>query len=481
MDVQRFLFESAKAAVRFNAQKKYIKTNAQPLEKGVFDKIDAPKADKFTFGFGKATIMPSTQIPGEKTYYVAGYKINNPATGILDEMKAKALWIDDNSGRGGVVFVSVDCVGLFGVDVNEIKTRLHHFTDITGCRSINICSTHCHAGVDTMGMWGPLPKSGRDPEFMEIVFDGVISAVKDAYANRRDGQIYLGRTHADKDAQKAPRPPHVYSDVLTRLRFVPDDGSREIYMVNFASHPESLLGKNSLISADFPCYMAEYIDENKNAEFMYFAGAIGGICMHPMDDDNIVSTKKTGKRLAELLCSIEQEQKLSPSISILKQEMYLTGENPVFWFASKMGIIPEKMIVTGTGELNIGIKSEMTYIEFGELNMLLIPGELFPELAYGGYLSGEESSIGAPTDINPTPLCEIAGDENLLIFGLANGEIGYILAPNDYLLHDRFPYIDQPTDKFGRKHYPETNSLGPRTACDIAKTFRSMMQTVKKI
>lgn len=480
MDIKNFLIETAKSKVHLHAQKKSVKNNLTPLKDGVFDKIDAPLSEKFTFGFGKATVMPTTQIPGKKTYYVAGYRINNPAIGILDEMKAKALWIDDNSGRGGVVFVSVDCVGLFGTDVNEIKSRLHYFCSETGCRSINICSTHCHAGVDTMGMWGPLPKTGRDKEFMEVVFDGIITAVKDAYQSRREGNIYWGRTHADKDAQDAPRPPHVYSDVITRLRFVPDDGSREIYMINFASHPESLCGKNSLISADFPCYMANYIDKHKNAEAMYFAGAIGGIRMKPMDEDNIVSTVKTGERLGELICSIESEVKLSPMINILKQEMYLTCDNPVFWLASRIGIIPEKMVVTGTGSLNVGMKSEMTYIEFGGLNMLLLPGELFPELAYGGYLTKEESSIDVPPTINPAPLCEIAQDDDLLIFGLANGEIGYILTPNDYLLHDTLPFIDQPKDKFGRKHYPETNSLGPRTAYDIAKTFKSIIKIIKK-
>lgn len=479
MDIPSLLLQTAVSAVSKNAYKKLIKKGRNDLPEGIFDKTDCAPAKNFTFGFAKATVMPQKHIPGPKKYYVAGYRNNNPAAGILDDLQAKALWIDDNSNRGGVVFVSVDCVGLFTSDVNIIRERLRHFSEITGCRSINICATHCHAGIDTMGLWGPLPKSGRDTDFMEIIYEGVVGAVKNAYKNRRDGQIYLGYAKADKDSQSAPRPPHVYSDVITRLRFVPDDGSKQVYMINFASHPESLLGKNSLISADFPCYMARYINEHQNAEAMYFAGAIGGITMRPMDENNIISTIKTGERLGEIVCSIKKEKKLEAKIDIIRQEMYLSSENPVFWFASKLNIIPEKIVVTGEGKLNLGMKTELSYIQFGSLNMLLIPGELFPELAYGGYLSKEESAIDASPDTNPKPLCEIADDENLLIFGLANGEIGYILAPNNYLLDESLPYINQPKDKFGRNHYPETNSLGPNTAYDIAKTFKKMIEKVK--
>lgn len=481
MDIPAKLLKMAMELVKSNAHKKFLKNSAEPLPEGVFDKSDTEPAKNFTFGFGKEVIMPEEKIPSKKkTYYVAGYRNNNPAVGVLDDLMAKALWIDDNSGRGGMVMVSVDCVGLFGVDVNEIRKRLEHFCVITGCRSVNICSTHCHAGIDTMGMWGPIPKSGRDKDFMEIVYKGVISAVEQAYKNRGTGQIYLGYGKADKGSQRAPRPPHVVSDVITRLRFVPDNGSKEVYMINFASHPEALQGKNSLISADFPCYMAKYIDEHKNAEMMYFAGAIGGISMNSVDENNIISTIKIGQRLGEIICDIKKEKKLTPKINILRQEMYLSSDNPVFWAASKVKIFPEKILVTGKGKLNLGMKAEMSYIEFGELNMLLIPGELFPELAYGGYLSKEESSIDASPDTNPAPLCEIADDENLLIFGLANGEIGYILTPNDYLLHPSLPYIEEPKDKFGRNHYPETNSLGPDTAYYIADTFKEMMKKINK-
>ena len=66
-------------------------------------------------------------------------------------------------------------------------------------------------------------------------------------------------------------------------------------------------------------------------------------------------------------------------------------------------------------------------------------------------------------------------DENLLICGLANDEIGYIVTPNDFLLSETAPFFDKIEDHKGENHYEETNSLGPKTAHTIAETFASLL------
>lgn len=464
------------------AKKRYQKSPPPQIKTGTFDKVDKANSEFFTMGFGKEEVMPPNGVTGKQKYYVAGYRINNPAVGILDPMMARAVWIDDNSGHGGVVFCAVDCVGLLSYDVENIRTQLEDFKKKTGCRSINICSTHNHAGIDTMGLWGPLPRSGRNPDFIKILYARVKSAIEKAYEDRRQGELFLGYGKADEGMQRDDRLPKVFSDTITRLRFIPKDGSKEIYFVNFASHSESLEGKNSLVSADFPCYIAKEIMESKGAELAYFVGAIGGLVrMWPMDEDNVISTKKTGKRLGEIICAIKDEKKLSPKISFIRQEMYVEAENPVLIAGAKiLKLIPAKPYAIGRGALNLGLKTEMNYFEIDTLKLLLIPGEPFPELVYGGYLSAEESADGKGPEINPQPLIEIANDKNLLVIGLANDEIGYIVPPNDFHLHPEIPYFDKHTDRLERRHYEETNSLGPNTAHFIASTFKEMLETANK-
>ena len=252
-------------------QKKADKKITPPIEDGKFDYVPEAKGEFFTAGFGKAVMLPDDI--DKRTYYIAGYGENNPAKGVIDPQYAHALWLDDNSGHGGMLFISLDAVGLLNKDVNKIKETLSDFKRLSGCRAISIFCTHNHAGIDTMGIWGRLPFSGKDPKFMEILTDAVKKAALDAYEDRRDGKLYLGRVEVP-DMQEDIRLPEVYSKNLTRLRFVPEDGTREIYFLNFASHSESLSGENSLISADFPCYLRREIMDKTGSETIYFVGAM---------------------------------------------------------------------------------------------------------------------------------------------------------------------------------------------------------------
>ena len=112
--------------------KRTKKNPAPELEKGTFDYISEPKSDYFSVGFAKTDVMPDDM--DKTTYYVAGYKINNPAKGALDPMTASAIWIDDQSGRGGVIFVSIDDIGLTNYDVGIIRDLLADFKIIRGRR-----------------------------------------------------------------------------------------------------------------------------------------------------------------------------------------------------------------------------------------------------------------------------------------------------------------------------------------------------------
>lgn len=446
-----------------------------------FDYMKPSKNTTFTVGFGKAPMMPEDIT--KKKYYVAGYNINNPATGILDTLYAHAIWIDDNTGRGGVVFVSLDAVGLLKSDGDIIKESLRDFMNETGCRSINILCTHDHAGIDTMGIWGPLPKTGRSAEFMTTVKQAIITAVKAAYEDRRGGKLLLGRVEVP-DMQEDIRTPVVYSNILTRLRFVPNDKSREIHFVNFASHSESLTSENSLISADFPAYFRERIYEKTGAETIYFVGAIGGMISmrsHAKTmPEKIEGTKELGRQLADYALTIKDEVELKANINFIKQEFFVEAENIVLMAAAQLSILHTKKYNSDEAKLGYLLKTEISYFETDELKMLLLPGETFPELVYGGYLSEEESATGLGPEANPTPLIEIVGDPNLLVFNLANDEIGYILPPNDFLLSKDAPYLDRAKDRHGRGHYEETNSVGPKTAVKIAQVVKEIMETVNK-
>lgn len=480
----------ASKALRFalGAQSRLVTaaTAVKSLPKAEFSAPTYPTGCEYILGFAKAEILPPDI--GKKKYYIAGYQENKPAKGVLDPPQTHAVWLDDRSGLGGILLISIDCVGILKSDVERIRRALRPFAMLTGCRSINVVSTHSHAGIDTMGIWGPLPRSGKDPKYMELVLSRTVAAAKEAYAARKRGRLRLGKVRVP-DMQEDIRTPTVYSDTLTRLRFTPNDGSRETYIINFAAHSESLQGCNELVSADFPCYLRRRIERETGAQTLYCVGAVGGMISMKIENEREIreqggdfsaSTAAIGGKLAGYALSIkpEDEELLPARIGCLRQEVYFKAENTVLLLAAKAGLLAAKPYKLPKGG-GFALKSEISYLEIGGLPLLLLPCEIFPELVYGRYLGADESSSGCPEALNPTPLLQILGRDAVII-GLANDEVGYVIPPNDFMLDGEAPYLDIPRDRHGRRHYEETNSLGPLTAVTIAKTVEVIAETVEK-
>jgi hypothetical protein len=446
-----------------------------PLPDGVWDAIGTP-GSHYTVGYARVPFTPSAGDIKERTYWLAGYGTNRPAESVHSDICASAAYIDDNTGRGALLLVSLDCVGLLHGDALVIRRRLAGFCERTGCRAVNVFSTHCHAGPDTMGLWGRFPKSGRDPAFMEGLTWAACIAAEQAYARRRDGKLYAGSIEAG-GIQKDIRYPEVFCKTLTRLRFAPGDGSRETWVLNFAAHPEVMDQRNRAVSADYVHFLRQKIEGERNANVIYFNGAIGGM-ITPVEidgDDFMASCRWAGEEIAKAAMGIEEERELEPLVNTIRQELYIDLANVLFCLGGLLKLMPRERFATGRGPLGISVLTEMNYIEIGDAHILTVPGELFPELQIGGYLSEEEASVGG---FNPLPLREMAKDPDLIVFGLGNDELGYIVPPNDYMLHPEKPFLEEPRDRHGRKHYEETNSAGPETAWRIAEGFERILQII---
>nr|MCR5041558.1 hypothetical protein [Clostridia bacterium] len=98
----------------------------------------------------------------------------------------------------------------------------------------------------------------------------------------------------------------------------------------------------------------------------------------------------------------------------------------------------------------------------------------------GGYLSEEESPVGESPAINPDPLCDIVGDRDLVVLGNTDEFAGYVVPPNDFVLHETQPYLSTSTDRFGNRHYHETNSLGIHAAATIADETALLYEAARK-
>jgi len=451
---------------------------APAIPKAEWNAPGESKAGHFTVGLSKQELVPDDIDSGR--YYIAGYYGPKTVTGMHDPMCATAIWIDDNAGRGALVLVSIDCVGFLRYDADVIRTRMAEWSKKHGCRAMHFFGTHNHAGVDTIGLWGKLPKSGRDKKFIGLMHDKICEAIETAYETRRCGDFYVGKIEEPEGYHDDYRLPKVYSTTLTRLRFAPFDGGVPVYLVNYAAHPGMMGGKNTLMSADWVYWFREDIEAATGGEVIFINGLIGGL-IYPHEEDvpNAEATEIAGHRIAELALSVMDERKLEPKISTMSQDVYLACDNTLLTLGGVLKVIPSKMYATGEGRFGVSLKTALNYFEIGDLRILTVPGEMFPELAYGGYLE-EDIASGGSSDQNPTPLLEIAGDPDLIMFGLGDDELGYIIPPNDFFLDEKRPYFTNGHDQHGRKHYEETVSVGVGAAAAIAETWKEMLERINR-
>ena len=150
--------------------------------------------------------------------------------------------------------VSVDLVGYFREEVLAVRQQL------PGFHYVLVSSTHNHEGPDTLGLWGPNPfKSGVDPQYMKLVRERIVGAVRDAVKSARTVSARLGTATAPELLHDG-REPYVKHDEIVAIRF--DDVKTKQcagVVVQWNCHPETLSSKNTRISADYVGYTVRHL------------------------------------------------------------------------------------------------------------------------------------------------------------------------------------------------------------------------------
>ncbi len=429
-------------------------------------------------GFSKAEIMPDLSL--DRTYWIAGHGSGHKMEGILSPVYIHAMWLDCGNDEG-IIWISADIVGLTNIEVNKIRSMILARPEMKSCRAVNFSCTHSHSGVDTLGYWGKanlvsIPSDGKVPEYMEMLFNKAVEVSVEAYKNRKEGKLYTGRVSIEGGLSTGRRLPEKH-EYLTRLRFSPLDGSTEIWVMNIGAHPNSLGGSNRMLSGEYPYFMREQIKAEKDAEVIFGIGAIGGMDAKDFGcKDRVEEIKNQAKYYAEKSFEIENEKELSPKIKFICQQFYLPVDNNVLTLLAIRGTMSFNAYPSNISATGIAMKTEITYMTIGEQKILLLPGENFVSTVYGGFMDKENSTTGLSPEVNAEPLADIAGDSEMIAFGVTNDMTGYCVPKNDFVLHPTQPYLNSTRDRFDENHYHETNSMGPETHKIIAQTLKTVVK-----
>jgi hypothetical protein len=119
------------------------------------------------------------------------------------------------------------------------------------------------------------------------------------------------------------------------------------------------------------------------------------------------------------------------------------------------------------------VLTEVGYVRLGDLHVACIPGEIYPEHVYGKVQDPVDPGADYPDAPAEKSILESLPGDKVLIVGLANDEIGYILPLRQW--DEKAPFC------YGRNgdQYGEENSVGPQAAPIIYGALDRRVQEAK--
>jgi hypothetical protein len=438
-------------------------------------------------GFAETDITPKV---GGSPVYMAGFGQNRKATGVHDPLKVRAVVLKDGDRK--LALVSVDLVGYPFPHIVSVRRRLPNFTYVL------VSSTHNHEGPDTIGLWGSSPfKSGVDPAYMKSVEEQVTRAVREAQTATRPASVRLGTARAPELLHDG-REPYIKHDELTALQFTDRAGKPVGILVQWNCHPETLGSKNTQLSADFVGATVHYLRQKYGCPVAYFTGTVGGLMTSLqvevrdekgtlLADGTLEKTERYGQLIGQLAERALAESKpihLTP-LAIHRREVFVPLENKLYLLGRQLGVLvrdafvwmgnPDQAAPAGdklTGK-KLCIRTEVGWLQLGDLSVALIPGEIYPELVLGQVQDPPDPGADFPdAPVEPAIYKQLPGPHRMLI-GLANDEIGYIIPKRQW--------DEKPPFCYGRKRaqYGEINSVGPDAAPVLCTAFKKLVEANK--
>jgi hypothetical protein len=435
-------------------------------------------------GFGEADVTPA--IDG-KPVYLAGFGHGRKATGIADPIMVRAVVLADSKTK--VAFAAIDVVGFFNADVRRVRTRL------TGFNHVVISSTHNHEGPDTLGLWGATAfTSGIDPDYMKRVEQGVVNAVLAAERSLRPVSARIG-AKKEPELLHDSRQPIIKHDELVALLFNDAETKKPAgAIVQWNCHPETLVDKNTKVSADFVGFTVKEVSAKYGCPVVYLTGTVGGLMtsMHVdvknekgqlLPEGSMAKTDRYGRLVGQLAIQAlehSSEVDLTP-IQVHFRDVYLPCDNKGYLLGRQLGVLArdaffwsgdsakaEPLQGNEKPSQRVCMRSELGWLRLGQLDIATIPGEIYPELVLDKVADPAPQGADFPdAPIEPAIYKQLRGPYRMII-GLANDEIGYILPKRQW--DEKPPYT------YGNKSAPygEVNSLGPDTGPILCEAFRKL-------
>ena len=439
-------------------------------------------------GFAEVDVTPD-MAKGARPVYMAGFGANRRAVDAHDPIMVRATVMSD--GKSKVAFACADVIGLFYPFVQEIRSEL------TGFQYVCVSASHNHEGPDTMGLWGPNAlKCGVDPEYMKKLKAGIVLAIRNADKALTPVTAKIGNLKAP-DLVEDNRLPVVKHDDLVVLKFEkPGEKKLAGILIQWNCHPELLGSKNDRLSADHIWSTVAELKKRHDCPVTYITGTVGGLMTNlgmtiknakgeKLEDGTFEKTEAYGKMVAaaaDTALTAAVPVNLTP-FEVRTREFVVPIANKLYQGAWKLGVfkreaylwtgdpLSKNPVVAKTLGATLCIKTEVGYARLGELDIAIVPGEIYPELVLDKVQNPADAGADFPdAPIEPAIYPALKNKYRMLI-GLGNDEIGYIIPKRQW--DEEKPHC------YGLKsaQYGEINSLGRDTAPIVCRMFRELVES----
>lgn len=429
-------------------------------------KFDEGDGDTYTDGNGNGCF---------DGVWMAGFGNARAAQGVHDDLWARAVVLDDGTTR--LALVALDVIGFGNDRVIRVRQQIPASAGVTYAA---VASTHQHEGPDLLGLWGPGEyESGVNAEYATFVESQAAKAVLAAVANLRPARLKFAMDPAGAAPLVADtRPPQVFDNAVKAMQVL--DARRDSTLgtlIVWGNHPEVLWNKNLQLTSDFAHYLRASLEKSLGGTAVFVNGAVGGLMT--TDPDTPVAEPGTGRTLkapsfekaaavGHTVAALAMHALNASTDTLVAGAIYLrtrTIELPLDNSLYRLGVY--------TGLLGVGytrwgyFRSEVAAWGLGPATFVAVPGEIYPELVYGGVEApaGQDFPIKNPAS---TPLAPLAG-KYPFVLGLTNDELGYILPKSQWDAEPPFTY------GYKKQPYGEINSVGPETAGVVVENLRELL------
>ena len=419
--------------------------------------------------------------------WIAGFGCDRPAKGVHDPQWVRAIAVKNNGVT--VVMLSVDAIGIFNNDVIAIRKSINPAFKID---HVVLSSTHCHEVPDTMGNWSGLPMFGYDTRYITKIKKMAKEAVEEAVSGLQTADMYCATVKVPEEGfVRDSRKPIALDPNMYLWRFTKPNAPDETIatFVNWGNHPESLGGDNPLLTSDFVHYIREGLEKGVpepqgvkgfGGICVYYQGMVGGLATQlgvtvpnraggtGFHEDSFEKAEHLGYNVAILAANtlrgpgVWKNEK--PLVAVAAETVKAKMDNPLFKYGIMLGLLHQGYFWGGYA------KTEVDAIRIGDVMIVTVPGEIYPEIAVGGVEArpGRDFNI-APLEVPPFQKEQLKFAKQAPILGLCNDEVGYIIPKSQW--DAKAPWTHDNSDQYG-----EENSGGPEVAPAVHKAAMEMVQ-----